>query len=65
VVPIVIAMVLILVIAGVVLAYAAWTDRGEKVPAVPWLGDAMERAVDAAPSLSEEDREQESIDLLR
>jgi hypothetical protein len=44
-------MLLILVLAGVVAAYAAFTHRGADVPAVPWVGDAMERAVAAVPTL--------------
>lgn len=48
---IVIAMLVILALAALVLVYAAFPHRGETVPGVPWLGDAMERATDAAPLL--------------
>jgi hypothetical protein len=51
---IVVVMVLILVLAGLVVAFVAYPHRGEELPAVPWLGDAMARAADAAPTLEVE-----------
>lgn len=63
---IVIVMIVILVLAGVVLAYAAWPARGEEVPGAPWLGEALEKVADAAPLLDEsETREREDSRLLR
>jgi hypothetical protein len=50
-----IAMLVILALAGLVLLYAAFPHRGETVPGAPWLGDAMERATDAAPLLEADD----------
>jgi hypothetical protein len=44
-------MLAILIVAGLVAAYAAFTHRGADVPAVPWVGDALERAVAAVPTL--------------
>lgn len=44
-------MVLIIAMAAVVGAYAAFTHRGAQVPGVPWVGDALERAVAAVPTL--------------
>ena len=44
-------MLLILVLAAVVAVYAAYTHRGAAIPAVPWVGDALERAVSAVPTL--------------
>jgi hypothetical protein len=44
-------MFLILLVAGLVAAYAAFTHRGADVPAVPWVGDVLERAVAAVPTL--------------
>jgi len=55
VVAIVVVMVLILFLAGLVVAYVAYPHRGERMPATPWLGDAMAKAADAAPLLEEED----------
>jgi hypothetical protein len=46
---VVISMLVILAIAGLVVVYVAYPHRGEEVPAAPWLGDAMSRAVEAAP----------------
>jgi hypothetical protein len=54
-VPIVIVMALILLLAGLVAVYVAYPHRGERMPATPWLGDAMAKAADAAPLIQEED----------
>lgn len=51
---VVVSMVVVLVIAGLVVLYVAYPHRGEEVPAAPWIGDAMSRAVDAAPLLEVE-----------
>lgn len=45
------AMLLILVIAGAVVLYVAFPHRGEDVPGAPWLGEAMKRGVEALPAL--------------
>lgn len=52
---IVVSMLVIVVLAALVLVYAAFPHRGETVPGAPWLGDALERAADAAPLLELED----------
>lgn len=57
---IVVAMLACLFVAGAVIFYVAYPHRGEKVPGVPWLGEALEKAADAAPVLEEHE-----IDLLR
>jgi hypothetical protein len=54
VVAIVIAMFFILLLAGAVVVYAAFPHRGEDLPGVPWVGEAMGKAVDAVPTLDEE-----------
>ncbi len=54
------AVLLSLAISGVVALYVAYPHRGEQMPVVPWLGEAMERAADAAPVLEDDER-----DLLR
>ena len=51
---VVIVMVLILLLAGGVAAYVAYPHRGEELPVAPWLGEAMGRAVDAAPLIEPE-----------
>jgi len=53
----VIAMLVCLVVAGLVVVYVAYPHRGEKMPAVPWLGDALGKAVDAAPVIGEDEAE--------
>ena len=50
-----IAMLVILVISGLVVAYVAYPHRGEEVPGAPWLGDAMNKATDALPTLDEDE----------
>jgi hypothetical protein len=47
----VVAMLVILVLAGIVVLYVAFPHRGEEVPAAPWLGDALRKGVDSAPTL--------------
>lgn len=47
----VIAMLVILVLAALVVLYVAFPHRGEDVPAAPWLGDALRRGVESAPTL--------------
>ena len=54
-VSIVVVMAVILVLAGLVAVYVAYPHRGERMPATPWLGDAMAKAADAAPVLDDED----------
>lgn len=39
------------ILAGLVLVYVAYPHRGEELPKVPWLGDAMGRAVEQLPTL--------------
>jgi hypothetical protein len=49
------AMVGILVIAGLIVTYVAFPHRGEDVPGAAWLGDAMNKATDALPTLDEDE----------
>ena len=51
---VVIVMVLILLLAGGIAMYVAYPHRGEEIPYVPWLGDAMNKAADAAPLIEVE-----------
>lgn len=44
-------LVLILAVAGLVIAYVAYPHRGEEMPHAPWLGEAMKRGVDSLPTL--------------
>ena len=40
-------------LAGAVAAYVAYPHRGEELPVVPQLGDAMRRGVDSLPTLED------------
>ena len=41
------------VVAAVVAIYVAYPHRGEQIPVVPQLGDAMRKGVDALPTLED------------
>jgi len=57
VLTIVLLMLGILLLAGIVALYVAFPHRGEDVPGAVWLGDMMNRAADAVPTLEEEEGE--------
>ena len=48
---VVLTMLTILVLAGAVATYVAFPRRGAATPAIPWVGDALDRAVEALPTL--------------
>jgi hypothetical protein len=45
-------MLLILALAGLVVAYVVFPRRGIAVPRVPWAGALLDRAVGTLPTLS-------------
>ena len=49
-----ITMIVILLLAGAVVVYAAFPARGRKTPYVPWVGEAMAKAADALPTLDDD-----------
>ncbi len=51
---IVIAMVVIVLVAGVFIAYVAFPHRGEDLPGAPWLGRLMRRGAEALPTVEDE-----------
>lgn len=51
---IVLTMIVILAVAGLVVAYVAYPHRGLEMPAAPWLGERMRQGVEALPVLEEE-----------
>jgi len=62
----VVAMLVVLVLAGAVVLYVAFPHRGEDVPHAPWLGRLMRRGVESAPTLdntAEEESRHEQLDL--
>lgn len=44
-----------LVVAGLTMLYVSYPRRGQAVPRVPWLGEAMQRRIDALPTLQPEE----------
>lgn len=48
---IVIAMALILLLCGVVVAYVAFPHRGADLPGAPWLGRLMRRGARSLPTV--------------
>ncbi|HEX6246596.1 MAG TPA: hypothetical protein VFZ64_01880 [Nocardioidaceae bacterium] len=48
---IMLAMLAIVLLAGLVVLYVAFPHRGEDVPHTPWLGQAMRRGVGMLPTL--------------
>lgn len=52
---IILVMLFVIVAAAVVVVYVAYPHRGEQVPVVPQLGDAMRKGVDALPTIAEEE----------
>jgi hypothetical protein len=55
---------LTLVVAGLVVLYVAYPHRGEEMPVVPVLGEAMRSAADAIPTL-DGDEVREARDEMR
>ncbi len=51
VILIVLAMLLILAVAGGVVLYVAFPHRGQEMPRTPWLGEAMRKGVQRLPTL--------------
>lgn len=62
---VVIVMLVILAVAAAVVLYAAYPHRGEDLPAAPWLGEAMSRAVESLPTVEPEETEERSSSLHR
>jgi hypothetical protein len=50
---IVVMMLLVLVLSIAVVVYVAYPHRGEDLPLVPQLGDAMRKGVDALPTIGD------------
>jgi hypothetical protein len=54
VVSILLAMLGIVLLAGLVVVYVAYPHRGEDVPTAPWVGAAMRKGVHRLPTLDPE-----------
>ena len=61
---IVVAMIVIVAVAAVVVVYVAYPHRGERLPVVPGLGDAMRKSVDALPTVPPVDADPLPVDQL-
>jgi hypothetical protein len=59
VVPIVLAMLVIVVLAGAVVLYVAFPHRGQQMPHTPWIGDAMRKGVNMLPTLDNQRERQD------
>ena len=55
--PIVVVLLLAIVLAAVVMVYAAYPYRGEQTPVSPRLGRAMRRGVKALPTLDHDEQD--------
>ena len=53
VLAIILMMTLGVLVAGAVAVYVAYPHRGEEMPVVPQLGDAMRKGVDSLPTLED------------
>ena len=51
---IVVAMVVIVLLAGVVVVYVAYPHRGEDLPGAPWLGRLMRKGARSLPTVEPE-----------
>ena len=51
---IVVAMVVIVLLAGIVVVYVAFPHRGEDLPGAPWLGRLMHRGARSLPTVEPE-----------
>ena len=51
VILILLAMLAIVLLAGVIVVYVAYPHRGEDVPNAPWVGAAMRKGVNLLPTL--------------
>jgi hypothetical protein len=51
---ILLAMLLILLCAGVIVLYVAFPHRGEEMPHTPWVGRLMRRGVRKLPTIQQQ-----------
>ena len=57
---IVVVLLLAIVLAAVVMVYAAYPYRGEETPVTPRLGNAMRRGVKSLPTLDRDEHDRSS-----
>lgn len=61
---IVLTMLLILLVSAGVVVYVAYPHRGEELPVLPQLGDAMRKGVDSLPVLPAQEQDEVRRDQL-
>ncbi len=61
-ISILIAMLGIILLAGLVVVYVAYPHRGEEVPNAPWVGDAMRKGVHLLPTLDNQGESRAAAD---
>ena len=64
-ISVIVAMLGIILLAGLVVLYVAFPHRGEEVPNAPWVGEAMRKGVNLLPTLDNQSDEQKYDTHLR
>ena len=64
-VVVLLAMLGIVLLAGLVVLYVAYPHRGQEVPNAPWIGEAMRRGVARLPTLDNRSSRGDERDLER
>ena len=64
-VVVLLAMLGIVLLAGLVVLYVAYPHRGQEVPTAPWIGEAMRRGVARLPTLDNRSDRGDERDLER
>ena len=59
------AMLGIVLLAGLVVVYVAYPHRGQDVPKAPWVGEAMRRGVARLPTIDNQTSAETERDLER
>ena len=58
-ISIVLAMLVIMAVAGVIVLYVAFPHRGEEMPHTPRVGEAMRKGVNMLPTLDNQREHQD------
>ena len=64
-VVVLLAMLGIVLLAGLVVLYVAYPHRGQEVPNAPWIGEVMRRGVARLPTLDNQSSREDERDLER
>ena len=58
---ILLAMLVILLCAGVIVLYVAFPHRGEEMPHTPWIGRLMRRGVRKLPTIQQQAAQERAV----